>query len=234
MVNVNICENVERIRGLIAESAKKSGRKKEEIQLIAVTKNHKVEEMVKAIQEAGVTNIGENRVQEAQTKWASWPENVNAEWHLIGHLQRNKARKALEIFNVIQSLDSIALAERLERICVEMKRTVRVLLEVNTSGESAKHGVAPDDVYSLFDYVMGECPSLTVQGLMTVGPLTEEESEVREAFALLRSLKENLSSSRDVLLPELSMGMSGDFQWAIEEGSTMVRIGTAIFGPRSY
>ncbi len=234
MVTIAIRKNVELIRNSIEEGAAKSGRQAHEIKLIAITKNHAVEEMVTAIRDAGIMYIGENRVQEAQTKICSWPEEVQAQWHLVGHLQRNKARKALEIFHTIQSLESESLAERLERICVEMNRTVQVLLEVNTSGETSKHGVAPKDVQALLDFVIEKCPSLHVAGFMTVGPLTDDENRVREAFALLRNLRDDLSSSTGVSLPELSMGMSGDFQWAIEEGSTMVRIGTAIFGPRSY
>ena len=233
MVEQDIQKNIESIRIKIEESARLSGRSGKDVTLIAVTKTRSVEEMVFAIQHGGISAIGENRVQEALEKKKQWPEDVEVEWHLIGHLQRNKARKALESFHMIQSVDSISLADTLQRICSEENRSIPILLEVNTSGEESKHGVAPEQAETLLEHVQETCPLLSLKGFMTVGPLTEDEMSIRKAFASLRELRDRLEVSSGLPLQELSMGMSGDFGWAIEEGSTMVRVGSAIFGARS-
>ena len=154
---------------------------------------------------------------------------------LIGHLQHNKARKALELFDTIDSVDSIELAERLDKISNELNKITPVLIEVNTSGESSKSGISPDgdEFNKLVDFIAG-LKNLRLDGLMTIGPLTDNENEIRKAFAKLRTLNENARSRINLALPVLSMGMSGDFELAVLEGSTMVRIGTLLFGERVY
>lgn len=219
------------IRNRIADAAAQAGRKPDDIRLVAVSKNHTVEEMV-SVAEFPVDAFGENRVQEAQTKREAWPGVASPEWRLIGHLQKNKARKALELFDAVDSVDSIALAYHLDRIAGEKERVLPILLEVNTSGEASKNGVAPGDLPALVEMVLTRCSSLRLDGLMTIGPLSMEEGPTRRAFESLRKLREAQEERFSVSLKELSMGMSGDFEWAILEGSTMVRVGTALFGPR--
>ena len=218
----------------IARAAEKAGRTQDSVLLVAVTKTRTVPEMLAAVPFAGA--IGENRVQEAEGKRKAWPSEGAASalpWRLIGHLQGNKARKALELFDTVDSLDSLALAERLERVAGEMGRTLPVLIEVNMAQEASKTGVAPEDFDGLLERVL-TLPHLRLEGLMTIGPLTEDEASVRRAFAGLRGLAEKAREQAGLPLPILSMGMSGDFEWAVQEGSTMVRIGSALFGPRNY
>jgi pyridoxal phosphate enzyme (YggS family) len=176
--------------------------------------------------------VGENRVQELAEKRALWPEGGSLQWRLIGHLQRNKARRALAVAGTVDSLDSPQLASALSRIAAEEDRKIPVLIEVNTSGEASKHGVKPEEAAGFLEWTLENCPSLTPEGFMTIGPLGGDEREVRRAFALLRSIGGEARARTGLALPELSMGMSGDFAWAIGEGSTMVRIGSSIFGPR--
>lgn len=217
------------IRQTMAEAAERVGRSPSDVLLVGVSKTRTVEEMREAA--PFVDAIGENKVQEADVK-----KNVDAlglPWRLIGHLQGNKARRAMELFDTVDSLDSIPLAERLNRIAGEMGRVLPVLIEVNTAQEASKTGVAVEDFPALFDRVLS-LPSLRLEGLMTIGPLTDEEGEVRRAFASLRELAERARAASGLPLPVLSMGMSGDFPWAVQEGSTMVRIGTLLFGPRDY
>lgn len=219
------------IRDRIAEAAGKAGREIGEVRLVAVSKNHTVEEMV-PVAGLSVDAFGENRVQEAQAKREAWPGVPSPQWRLIGHLQRNKARKALALFDTVDSVDSVALARHLDRIAGEEGRVLPILLEVNTSGEVSKNGVTPEALPELAEAVLTECPSLSLDGLMTIGPLSMEEEPTRRAFAQLRNLREDLEERFLISLKELSMGMSGDFEWGILEGSTMVRVGTALFGPR--
>ncbi len=218
------------VRQKIADAAGRSGRSAREVRLVAVSKNHGVEEML-PFASLDIDAFGENRVQEARDKRRAWTGD-GPPWRLIGHLQRNKARKALDIFDAVDSVDSASLALHLDRIAAETGRPLPILLEVNTSGESSKHGVSPEDLARLCDVVCGECAQLKLDGLMTVGPLSMEEVATRRAFALLRRLRGEMEERFGVDLPELSMGMSGDYEWAIEEGATMVRVGTALFGPR--
>jgi pyridoxal phosphate enzyme (YggS family) len=229
----HVRERVAAIRNRIAEAARRSGRTGDEVTLLAVSKTHPVEAMKKLL-DGPVDGFGENRVQEALTKRPLWPDGGGLPWHMIGHLQRNKARKALDVFDRVDSLDGVDLARTLERLLQETDRVLPVLIEVNCSGEDAKSGVSPAEAEALLEAVVGDCPHLAVEGLMTIGPLGGREGEVRGAFALLRELRERLRSSFALALPVLSMGMSGDYVWAVEEGSTMVRIGTALFGQRSY
>jgi len=230
---VDIKRNVEEIRSRMEAAAQRSGRNAGDVRLMGVSKFHPLEMMKEA--SAFVDLLGENRVQEAEGKRAGWPAENKTPWHLIGHLQRNKARKALAIFSVIESVDSLDLARMLDRILAETNAVPYVIyLEVNMSGEASKSGMAPNDAERILDQICDYCPHLSVDGLMTIGPNVDDADSVRRSFVNLRELRERLRSSAGLALPELSMGMSGDFEAAIEEGSTIVRVGTAIFGPRVY
>ena len=223
-------ERIVAVERRIAEAAARAGRSAEEVRLIAVTKTVPVERIREAIA-AGLTRFGENRVQEALPKIDAIGADV--EWHLIGHLQRNKARRAVERFDWIHSIDSVRLLQRVDRIATELGRSPRLLVQVNTSGEPSKFGVAPEQVTAILEAAAG-CETVTIDGLMTIGPLTDDREAIRRAFRLLRTLAEEargLGSPR-VPMTHLSMGMTADFEIAIEEGATMVRVGSAIFGPR--
>jgi hypothetical protein len=207
----------------IARAATRSGRRREDITLVAVTKKFPAE----AIEEAarlGVRHFGENYVQEFETKRAALASLTGARFHLIGHLQANKARKAVELFDVIQTVDSARLAERLDQASTGAG-PIDVLLEVKLSPEESKAGVSPEDLPRLVEAVAG-CPNLRLRGLMTMPPWSDQAEPSRPYFRRLRAL------AGENGLAELSMGMSHDFETAIEEGATLVRIGTALFGPR--
>ncbi|HID12121.1 MAG TPA: YggS family pyridoxal phosphate-dependent enzyme [Candidatus Latescibacteria bacterium] len=224
-----IAENLCRVEERIAWAALRAGRRPEEVVLVAATKDRTAREVEEAVR-AGVKIVGENRVQEAEAKFPQI--GLPFRKHMIGHLQRNKVRKALMLFDAIQSVDSLRLGEEISKRAIQMDRTIEVLVEVNTSGEATKFGVDPEGALDLLG-ALSELEGISVKGLMTVGPLSEDVGEVRRAFSLLRSLRDEIERELGLSLPVLSMGMSGDFEKAIEEGSTMVRIGTAIFGPRS-
>jgi pyridoxal phosphate enzyme (YggS family) len=223
--------NLDAVGERMARAAERSGRAGAAVRLMAVTKTLPVELAQAAIAE-GVTLFGENRVQEALGKWGSVPEGT--ELHLIGHLQRNKAKLATGLFSCVQSLDKVETARELSRYCVQAGRRCDVLLEVNTSGEQSKSGVeGREELLSLLADTL-ELPALRVRGLMTVGPLTLDERATRLSFGKLRGLLEEARNAAPAAsLDVLSMGMSGDFEAAIEEGSTLVRLGTALFGPRA-
>lgn len=225
--------NADEIFARINNARDKAGRpESDKILFTAVSKTRSIDEMHEAEKFTCIDFFGENRVQEAESKNALFGSK-RIPWRLIGHLQANKARKALELFDYIDSLDSIELAGRLNRIAGEMNKTAHVLIEVNTSGEESKSGVSHQNFNELVDNVIG-LENLRLEGFMTVGPLTDSEAAVRRAFAELRGLAEHARISTGLALPVLSMGMSGDFELAILEGSTMVRIGTLLFGPRVY
>jgi pyridoxal phosphate enzyme (YggS family) len=214
---------MERVR----RAAHRAGRDPAEIKLVAVSKTHPAALLREAIA-AGATALGENKVQEAESKIEELGRNA-AEWHLIGHLQSNKARKAVQLFDVIHSLDSLELAERLERICEEEQRErLSVLVEVDLAGEATKAGVSVDGLPELVKYLT-KCNRLRFDGLMVLPPFFDDAEMTRPYFKHLRKL-------RDAIIPngELSMGMTNDFEVAIEEGATIVRVGTAIFGAREY
>ncbi|MDO4559974.1 MAG: YggS family pyridoxal phosphate-dependent enzyme [bacterium] len=231
---VNIGENIAYIREEMARAAKKSGRGLSEVKLMGVTKYHPIEMMTEAA--ASLDLIGENKVQEAAGKRALWPAAVKScPWHMIGHLQRNKIRRALENFDLIESIDSLETAVGINRVLSEGEpRSFPVFIEVNMSREAAKSGVAPEEAARLLDDMMNACRLVSVEGLMTVAEDTGDEKTLRETFGGLRELREALRRASGLPLSELSMGMSGDFTAAIEEGSTIVRVGSAIFGPRNY
>lgn len=223
--------NAENIRERIDSAIIKAGRK-DKIFFAAVSKTRTVDEMKEAEKISWVDYFGENRVQEAESKRNVYGES-RIPWRLIGHLQANKARKAAEIFDTIDSIDTPELAQRLNRIAGELGKIIPVLIEVNTSGEESKSGVDPANLSPLLDAVMTQ-NNLRLEGFMTVGPITDDEREIRNAFAALRTLSENARTKTGLILPTLSMGMSGDFELAILEGSTLIRIGTLLFGPRDY
>ena len=223
--------NAEEIRERIDSAITKAGRK-DKIFFAAVSKTRTVDEMKEAEKISWVDYFGENRVQEAESKRNVYGES-RIPWRLIGHLQANKARKAAEIFDTIDSIDTPELAQRLNRIAGELGKIIPVLIEVNTSGEESKSGVDPANLSPLLDAVMTQ-NNLRLEGFMTVGPITDDEREIRNAFATLRTLSENARTRTGLELPTLSMGMSGDFELAILEGSTLIRIGTLLFGPRDY
>lgn len=220
-----LAEKLAEVKNQIRIAAEKAGRKPDDITLIAVSKTHPVSTINEAI-EAGANVFGENKVQEAEGKTA---EIENVEWHLIGHLQSNKARKAANFFDVIQTVDSIELAERLERICIEEGRDeLKIFVQVDLAGEETKNGIKVEDLPKLLEFI-SNCKCLKLIGLMQIPPYFEEVEKVRPYFKKLREI-------RDTLLPDgkLSMGMSHDFAVAVEEGATHVRVGTAIFGEREY
>lgn len=225
-----IRRSLAQVRERIGTAARKAGRDPAAIRIQAVTKTFPREAVMAAMAE-GLRILGENRVAEAEGKYRGLPGPW--ELHLIGHLQRNKARDAAAVFHWVQSIDKPETAQALQKACAAAGRTMEILLEVNTSGEEAKSGVrSPEELETLLDAV-APLEGLHVRGLMTVGPLTEEESRIRAAFRSLRLLFDGIGKRR--ALPgfdTLSMGMSGDYPIAVEEGATLVRIGTALFGGR--
>jgi PLP dependent protein len=225
----SIEENLARVREQIAVAAARAGRVKEEIELVAVSKTHPVEK-VQAAFEAGQTLFGESRVQEARAKIPLLPSRLR--WHFIGHLQKNKIRHALPLFELFHGIDSLAVAQDMHRIAEEEGMHPRVLLEINLAGEASKHGFAPEELQRDLEPTLS-LGRLTVEGLMTIPPLAPEAEASRHYFVALRELRDKLETEFNVRLPQLSMGMSGDFPIAIEEGATLVRVGTAIFGERS-
>ena len=231
-----IQRNVREIRERIATAAAKAGRQAEEITLIAVSKTHPAEAIREAFR-AGVRHFGENRVQEWEGKRAGVEDlavpELEARWHLVGHLQSNKAARASKIFHSVDSVDDFALAQRLDRARadVEGQEKLRVLIEVRVAAEETKSGVEKDELPELAEKISG-LTRLELAGLMCIPPFLENTEKVRPYFALLRESKEQLESKLGRKLPVLSMGMSHDFELAIEEGATEVRVGTALFGAR--
>ena len=226
---VSIAENLDRVRERIAHAAAKSGRSTNDVELVVITKTHPVEKVREAI-DAGQTLFGESRVQEARAKIPELPSNVR--WHFVGHLQKNKVRHALPLFEMIHSVDSLALAQDMNRIAQEEGLHPRLFLEVNVAGEWSKFGFAPDKLREQMEALLA-LPRLSILGLMTIPPLAEEAEASREYFVQLREVRDHLQTEFRVDLAHLSMGMTQDFPIAVEEGATLVRVGTAIFGERS-
>lgn len=223
---------LEEVRGRIAAAARRRDRDLEDITLVAVSKTHPAA-IVSQASTFGVTDFGENRVQEAETKIGELGL-ANIRWHLIGHLQANKVRRAVKLFDVIHSLDSVELARRLERSCLELGReNLSVLIQVDLAGEATKSG-APVDVLPELVKVVNECSHLSLKGLMVLPPFFADPESVRPFFRRLRELRDELQVAGQFgkARGELSMGMTHDFEVAIEEGATMLRVGTAIFGER--
>lgn len=231
---VPVASNVAVVRDRISAAARRAGRKPEDITLMAVTKTQPPEIICEAYQ-AGIRLFGENRVQEFAGKSEALRDLLEADWHLIGHLQTNKAARAAELFSAVDSVDSLRLAQKLNASAEEQKRKLPVLIEINIGGEAAKSGVAPAsaELHELLD----AAPTLThlaIRGLMTVPPFTEDPEHARPFFRKLRELRDQVAAQKHpaVGMDTLSMGMSHDLEVAIEEGSTCVRVGTAIFGKR--
>ncbi len=226
----SIKNNIDEIMEKIARAAEKAGRTPEDIRLMAVSKTKSVE-LVEQAYQAGMKLFGENRVQEAYDKFSGF--HSDAELHIIGHLQSNKAAKAVEIASCVQSVDKFKTARELNKRCEAAGKVMDIYLEFNTSGEDSKSGYrSADAMYSDIDAMIG-LSRLRIRGLMTIGPLTGDVEEIRGAFVLLRKLYGEVGERYPELpLSVLSMGMSSDYELAIEEGATMVRVGTSLFGSR--
>lgn len=230
-----ISENIAAVRERLAAATRRAGRRPEEIALMAVSKTHPPERIREA-HAAGLRLFGENRVQEFAGKAGALADLAGAEWHMIGHLQTNKSSKAAEVFAGVDSVDSVKLAEKLDAAARSLGKQLRVLIEINVGGEAAKSGVAPDS--RELEEILLAAPrfeALIFQGLMTVPPFTEDPEEARPYFRKLSRLRDTIAARKlsAVRVDVLSMGMSHDFEVAIEEGSTCLRVGTAIFGERA-
>lgn len=229
---MGLLENLNQLRKRITDTARQCNRNPASITIVAVSKTQGVPLIIEAI-EAGVEALGENRIQEARDKWPQIQDALassGAEFHLVGHLQRNKAKYAVRMFDLIHSLDSDRLAIEIDKRARDVGKIQRVLIEVNTSDEKTKFGVPPDETKDLIQVVL-DCPNLKLEGLMTVGPLYGGSIGARTSFKILKRLRDELGGTN--LLPRLSMGMTQDFEEAVEEGATILRIGTAIFGERN-
>ena len=233
-MHTDLSANLAAVRDRIDNACRQTGRDASDVKLVAVSKTHPAAVLREAI-DAGCTVFGENKVQEAEGKIAEVGRNA-AEWHLIGHLQSNKARKAVQLFDVIHSIDSVELAQRLERICEEEGRDqLPVLAQVDLAGEETKSGISEAELPELIEYLRG-CRYLRFVGLMVLPPFFDEPEQTRPYFKRLREIRDRLTAENAFFngRGELSMGMSHDFEVAIEEGATIVRVGTAIFGEREY
>lgn len=232
---MSIAENVARVRERIVAAVRRAGRNPEEVTLMGVSKTFPVE-YIREGYAAGLRLFGENRVQEFAEKAGVLRDLADAEWHLIGHLQSNKAARAAELFDAADSVDSVKLAERLNAAAEKAGKALQILIEINVGGEDAKSGVAPGS-QELEELLLAapRLDNLQVRGLMTVPPYSENPEDARPFFRKLREIRERIASRRlaSVVMDTLSMGMSHDFEVAIEEGSTCVRVGTAIFGDRA-
>jgi pyridoxal phosphate enzyme (YggS family) len=230
----DIKENLLRLKERISSAAKRLGKDVSGITLVAATKDVPAA-LIKNAVDAGIRQIGENKVQEAEAKYEAL-KDLSIEWHMIGHLQTNKVKKALSIFSVIQSVDSSRLAEKISTEAQKTGKKVDIFLEINTSGEASKYGIIPEKAAETAEHV-SKLPNLSLKGLMTVGPFTADENKVRNSFKLLKNLSEQIASKNlpNVEMKYLSMGMTDDFETAIEEGSNLIRVGRAIFGiPHKY
>lgn len=225
---MSIKENYTNIVAKVQSIAKQVGRAPDSITIIAVSKTFSAHVIQEAI-DNGITLFGENRVQEAKQKIPQLKGNFS--FHLVGHLQSNKAKDAVRLFDCIHSIDKLSTAIEVDKEAKKINKIQNILIEVNTSGEETKFGVEPSKALELCKAIM-DLPNIKCLGLMTVGPLTQDRNKIRESFKTLYNLKGEINQKLGIALEELSMGMSGDFDIAIEEGATMLRIGTAIFGQR--
>ncbi len=224
----DIEENLKQVRKNIERALEKARRDAKDVTLIAVSKTHPVE-AIREVIDAGHLIFGESRVQEAKAKIPLLPANVR--WHFIGHLQKNKIRHALPLFEIVHSVDSLELAETIDRAAGKLGLYPRVLLEVNVAGEASKYGFSAESLREALGQLLS-LDRVQIEGLMTIAPYSQDPENSRRYFAALRNLRDSIEDSEQIGLPTLSMGMSGDFEVAIEEGATMVRIGTSIFGSR--
>ena len=223
----DIKRNVNAVHERMAAACREAGRSPEDVSLCAVTKTRTAEQ-IQALLDAGVRIIGENRVQEARDKF-DW-EKRNFDFHFIGHLQTNKARQVVEMFDMVQSVDSVKLAKKISEEAVRLDRTIKILVQVNSSGEKTKSGFEPGELLDAAVNIM-ELPNLELRGVMTIGPFTNDEAAIRKSFVLTRSLFEELRKSNPAA-DILSMGMTDDLEIAISEGATLVRVGRALFQGR--
>jgi hypothetical protein len=226
---MGVAENLERVRGQITQAAAKAGRSANDVELVAITKTHPAEKVREAV-DAGHTLFGESRVQEARAKIPELPSNLR--WHFVGHLQKNKVRQALPLFELFHGVDSLALAQEMNRVASDDGGHPCVLLEVNVAEEGSKFGFKAPSLRAEMESLLA-LPRLSIEGLMCIPPLADEAEASRKFFARLRELRDSLEKEFDLKLPRLSMGMTQDFWIAVEEGATLVRVGTAIFGERS-
>jgi pyridoxal phosphate enzyme (YggS family) len=226
---MGVAENLERVRGQITQAAAKAGRSTNDIELVAVTKTHPAEKVREAV-DAGHALFGESRVQEARAKIPELPSNLR--WQFVGHLQKNKIRQALPLFELFHGVDSLALAQEMNRIAAEEGGHPCVLLEVNVAEEGSKFGFKAETLRGEMESLLA-LPRLSIEGLMCIPPLADEAEASRTFFVQVRELRDSLEKEFDLRLPRLSMGMTQDFWIAVEEGATLVRVGTAIFGERS-
>ncbi|MEL3909287.1 MAG: YggS family pyridoxal phosphate-dependent enzyme [Treponemataceae bacterium] len=227
----NIKENILKTKERIELACSKSGRKSEDVKILLATKTRSPETIIKAF-DCGIRLIGENRAQELVEKYDAL-KNYPHENHFIGHLQSNKIKSVIDKVSCIESVDSFKLAEKINNRLVQKNLTMKIFVEVNTSGEESKHGCTPEETLKLIEKI-SKLSALKITGLMTIGALTDNEKKVRNCFVLLRNLAEKIKDAKidNVQMQELSMGMSSDFEWAIEEGATEIRLGSTIFGAR--
>jgi pyridoxal phosphate enzyme (YggS family) len=222
-------ERLEQVRERMAAACARAGRRPDDVQLIAISKTYGPDRVREAAA-CGLRIFGENKVQEAEAKVPECPGNLS--WHLVGHLQSNKAGRAVALFDQIHSVDSLKLLQRIEAAAAEEGKRLPVLLEVNVSGEASKFGMPPSAVQELLTHA-GELDYVQIHGVMTMPPLTPDPERARQFFRRLRELRDGWSRESGMALAELSMGMSHDFEIAIEEGATWIRVGTALFGERT-
>ncbi len=227
-MNADIASNLRSVNERIHEACERAGRRTGDVTIVGVTKTFGPE-VVDSLLEAGVGDVGENRIQEFLDKKPG--VHAACRWHLVGTLQRNKAAKAIGQFELIHSVDRLKLAHTLSRLGEERGITSRILLEVNTSGEMTKHGFSPGEAAATAGEI-ASLPRLSLEGLMTIGPLSDDEAAVRQSFRTLSGLRERIERDIGVRMPHLSMGMSGDFEIAVEEGATIVRLGRVLLGSR--
>ncbi len=225
---VEIGANLRAVKQRVARAAERSRRDCSEVELLVVTKTWSPSVITEVLEE-GHTLLGENKLQEAEKKIAQLPDGLR--WHFIGHLQRNKARKALALFDSIHSVDSVRLARHLDRVAGELNRKTSIFLQVNAAGEESKSGFAVGELAEALPDLAG-LSNLEVAGLMSIPPVVAQPEAARSSFRALRALRDDLQQGTGMSLPGLSMGMSHDFEVAIEEGATIVRVGSSIFGPR--
>lgn len=225
---MDFAENLNSIRQRIAAACARAGRDENSVTLLAVSKSHPPES-IRALVDAGQIFFGENKIQEAKAKIPLCPGK--ARWHFIGHLQSNKVRDAVELFEMIQGVDSLAIAKEISKRAEQAAKTMPILIEVNVAGEGSKFGYAPEKLLAEL-YELNALPRVEVHGLMAIPPYAPIAEKARPYFQKLRALKTDCENLLGAPLPHLSMGMSGDFEVAIEEGSTIVRVGTALFGER--
>ena len=229
---MSVCENYLAVEEKVKEACRRAGRNRDEVTLIAVSKT-KPMSMSEELLPLGVVDFGENKVQELTAKEEALPSGIH--WHMIGHLQRNKVKYIVDKACLIHSVDSLRLAETVSQEAEKKGVTANILIEVNVAGEDSKFGVSPDETAALAEAI-SKLPNIAVKGLMTIAPFVENAEENREVFRNLRKLSVDIEEKKfnNVTMAVLSMGMTGDYEVAIEEGATMVRVGTGIFGERDY